>query len=187
MSRRAEWQRVCAALRETPRGRERARYERALYQLAVEDGRRALRSMSRKLTEEQLDDLVHDFLATRLQHVIETDNNPRGLFVVSLVRAAQRTLGRRGREVPHERTTFGDVDLDRAPLDPESSVMLRLDGVALLSAVSARHPVRSANSPQPSKTSSSRIRSARTRTGTGRPSCIDVFGAGRQAERPDVT
>jgi len=138
MSRRDEWQKVCAALRETPRGRERARYERALYQLAVEDGRRALRSMSRKLTEEQLDDLVHDFLATRLQHVIETDNNPRGLFVVSLVRAAQRTLGRRAREVPHERTTFGDVDLDRAPLDPESSVMLRLDGAALLSAVSAR-------------------------------------------------
>jgi hypothetical protein len=138
MSRKAEWQKVCAALRETPRGRLRARHEHALYQLAVEDGRRALLSMNHRLTREQLDDLVHDFLATRLQHVIDADNNPRALFIVSLVRAAQRTLGRLAREVPHERTTYGDVDLDRAPLDPESSVMLRLDGAALLSAVSAR-------------------------------------------------
>lgn len=138
MSRKTEWQKVCAALRETPRGRARAQYERALYRLAVEDGRRALLSMNRKLTEEQLDDLLHDFLATRLQHVIDTDNNPRGLFVVSLVRAAQRTLGRRGREVPTERTTFGEFDLGRAPLDPESSATLRLDGAALLAAVSER-------------------------------------------------
>lgn len=137
MASSSDWLRVCAALRDTPRGRARAQLERELYRFAVDDGRRALLRMSRRLSEDQLDDLLHDFLATRLQHVIEGDN-PRGLFLVSLVRAARRSLGRRAREVPHERTTVGEVDVGRAPLDPESSTSLRLDGSALLEAVSAR-------------------------------------------------
>lgn len=87
----SEWQRVCAALRETPRGRARAGLERELYRFAVDDGRRALLRMSRRLSDDQLDDLLHDFLATRLRHVIEGDN-PRAPVGVTSACIVDRLL-----------------------------------------------------------------------------------------------
>ncbi|MBX3245565.1 MAG: hypothetical protein KF901_00090 [Myxococcales bacterium] len=133
----SEWQRVCAALREAPRGRGRAQLEAEFYRFAVEDGRRALLRMSRRLRDDELDDLLHDFLARRLRHIYEA-NQPRGLFVTSLIRAAKRSLGRRAREVPQERVTTDRHDVGQRPLDPETSTVLRLEGAALLQVVSAR-------------------------------------------------
>lgn len=116
--------------------RDRARLEAELYRMAIEDGRAALKRMTPRLTDEDADDLVHEFLASRLNHVVEA-GNPRGLFIVALCRHAGRSLGKSRRERPDVATTAGRVE-GAQPQTPEVATEVRLDGHALLASVSER-------------------------------------------------
>jgi DNA-directed RNA polymerase specialized sigma24 family protein len=64
-----------------------------LYELALADGPRLLKSFQKRLGEERIIDLVHDLLATKAVAIIAADE-PRALFCTALQRRAISWLRR---------------------------------------------------------------------------------------------
>jgi DNA-directed RNA polymerase specialized sigma24 family protein len=87
-----DWRSIVAALRSAPDPATSPDLPR-LYALALADGPLLLKSFRRRLGEDRIVDLVHDFLAANLGAVIAADE-PRALFCVALQRRAISWLRR---------------------------------------------------------------------------------------------
>jgi DNA-directed RNA polymerase specialized sigma24 family protein len=64
-----------------------------LYDLALADGPRLLKSFQKRLGDDRILDLVHDLLATKLEAIVAADE-PRALFCTALQRRAISWLRR---------------------------------------------------------------------------------------------
>jgi DNA-directed RNA polymerase specialized sigma24 family protein len=87
-----EWRAVVALLRAAPDPLQSEHVAR-LYELALSDGPRLLRSFRRRLGDERIVDLVHDLLAVKLEAIIAAEE-PRALFCTALHRRAISWLRR---------------------------------------------------------------------------------------------
>jgi len=64
-----------------------------LYELALADGPRLLKSFQKRLGDDRIVDLVHDLLATKVEAIVNADE-PRALFCTALQRRAISWLRR---------------------------------------------------------------------------------------------